>query len=138
MVKNLNKEVISPTSSIWQYLDWALVICVVSIVFVGRELENVVLALTVLPILLARTFSANYEVLRGHLPFIVLCAQYSIFHLLKIAFWDVQPSGELYDNYPVEAEKWIWGLVLVPLLTVRFISMDNLTKNFYPQNFVNF
>ena len=131
MIKNLNKEVISPALSIWQYLDWALVICVVSIVFVGRELENVVLVLTVLPILLARNFSANYEALHGHLPFIVLCAQYSIFHLLKIAFWDGQPSGELYDNYPVEAEKWIWGLVLVPLLTVRFISMDNLVVLFH-------
>lgn len=95
MIKNLNKEVISPASSIWQYLDWALVICVVSIVFVGRELENVVLVLTVLPILLARNFSANYEALHGHLPFIVLCAQYSIFHLLKIAFWD----GSLRENY---------------------------------------
>lgn len=117
-------------SAIWRSADWALIICVVSIVFTGLRLEDVILALTILPLVLPHKFSTNVKTLFRHLPFIVLCSLYSVFHLIKIFFWDSPVMDAELNRYPFVPEKWFLGLALVPALTVRFVSMDRLVHLF--------
>ncbi len=117
-------------SAIWQSADWALIICVVSVVFAGLRLEDVILALTILPLVLPHKFSTNVKTLFRHLPFIVLCCLYSIFHLIKIVFWDSPIMDAELNRYPFLTEKWFLGLALVPVLTVRFVSIDRLVHLF--------
>ena len=117
-------------SAVWQSADWALIICVVTVVFAGLRLEDVILTLTILPLVLPHKFSMNVKTLFRHLPFIILCSLYSIFHLIKIVFWDSPVTDTALNRYPFAPEKWFLGLALVPVLTVRFVSMDRLVHLF--------
>lgn len=117
-------------SIIWQSADSVLLICLVSVVFAGLKLEDAILVLTVLPLVLPHKISTNGKTLFRHLPFIVLCSLYSVFHLIKIVFWDSPVMDAELNRYPFVPEKWFLGLALVPVLTVRFVSMDRLVNIF--------
>ena len=134
-MKNLTSPKLSEmsmrtASAVWQSADWALIICVVTVVFAGLRLEDVILALTILPLVLPHKFSTNVKTLFRHFPFIVLCSLYSVFHLIKIVLWDSPVMAAELNRYPFVPEKWFLGLALVPVLTVRFVSMDRLVHLF--------
>ncbi len=117
-------------SVIWQSADSVLIICVVSVVFAGLRLEDAILTLTILPLVLPHKFSTNVKTLFRHLPFIIICSLYSVFHLIKLFFWDSPVMDAELNRYPFVPEKWFLGLALVPVLTVRFVSMDRLVHLF--------